>query len=251
MTTTGDAELFEAARAGEASRVLALVDDGPERLRARDPAGASLLHVAAERDDVELARGLLERGADPEAESGWGQTAFEWAANMGSASVAELLLARGAGRHTLWTAAALGRVDEVAALLEGRPEGADRHAAPAGRASSAGTDLTGWPEETAFRRGDSLSDAFYIACRNGHLRIARTLADAGADLGAKGYFGASALHWAALGGHVEVVRWLLSAGAPPGDPDPRFDATPAGWAREGGHADLAERLERAARDGSA
>lgn len=176
----------------------------------------------------------MARGADTEAESSWGQTPLEWAANLGSAAVARVLIDAGATRLHSWTLAALGMRDALtAALDEGRT----------GRTPREGADLSGWPEDTAFRRGDGISDACYIASRHGHASVVADLLARGADPEVLGYFGASALHWAAVGGHAEVVECLLKAGADPGRRDPRFDADAAGWAREGGHEELAQRLE--------
>jgi hypothetical protein len=245
VTAKGHTEVFEAARAGDLAAVLQRLHEAPEALDARDASGASLLHVAAERDDVALARSLLELGADPEVEAPWGQTPYEWAANLNAARVADMLRYRGVDRHSLWTAAALGRMDDVRRRLDDGPTGPGFR-----RGASPEADLSGWPEDTAFRRGDGVSDAFYIACRNGHLAVARALAEAGASLDARGYFGGTALHWAALGGHAAVVRWLVRAGARADERDPKFDSTPAGWAREGGHTGLARLLDEAPAEAS-
>jgi ankyrin repeat protein len=121
MTEEGWREPFAAARSGDRMTVLRMVDDDRSVLELRDPSGVTLLHVAAERDDVEL-----------------------WA---------------------------------------------------------------------------------------------------GADIRAKGYFGASALHWAAINGHEEIVRWLVDSGAETELHDPRFESTPGGWARERGHERLALLIE--------
>jgi len=171
----------------------------------------------------------------------WGQTPLEWSANMNARAVADLLLASGGGSLGLWTASALGRTDVVEGLLT-----ASRSSEVAGRPLRKGADLSGWPPDSPFRTGDAVSDAFYIACRNGHTAAMRLLLARGAKVDATGYFGASALHWGAAGGHTEVVEALLDAGADPRLRDPKFDATPAAWAREHGHVGLAEVLDRAA-----
>ena len=106
-----------------------------------------------------------------------------------------------------------------------------------------GADLTGWPLDGPFLTGDVLSDAFYIACRNGHFSVAAFLLERGADVNACGYFGAPALHWAATNGHRDVVEWLLACGADRSILDPHFEASPSGWAREGGYEELAVWLE--------
>lgn len=229
---------FRAARDGDVARLGALLDEDASLLEARGESGATLLHVAAERDHVEVARLLLDRGAELEVEAEWGDTPFEWAAAMASDAVAALLLERGAQRWNLWTAAALGMQSRVEAAFEGgviRPGQA--------RVPSPGADLSGWPEDTPYRRGAALDDAFHIAARNGRREVAEWLLERGANVGATGYFGATALHWAAVSGREEIVRWLLSVGADPTRRDPKFDATPATWAQEGGHDEIADLLD--------
>ena len=230
--------VFEAARAGESDAVKAAVEADPSLVSAHGKHSVTLLHLAAEHDDAELAAFLVEAGADIEAESSWGHTPFEWGATLGSAAAAAVLLEAGAQRLNLWTGAALGMFDEVESAFDrdGLIEGW-------GRAPRPGADLTGWPEDVPFRTGDFVSDAFYIACRNGHLDVAKFLLGMGADVDARGYFGAPALHWAAVNGHREVVEWLVGVGADVEIDDPEFDGSPSGWAWEGGHHDLADWLK--------
>ena len=232
-------EAFDAVREGDVAALETVLSSHPGVVSLRTESGTPLLHLAAERDHVDVARRLLDAGAEVEAEAPWGQTAFEWAANMGSEATAALLEDRGAERQGLWTAAALGRLDEVEACFDssgGLEPGAGRSPRP-------GADLSGWTEDSAFLVGDPVSDACYIACRNGSVDVARFLLNRGADPDARGYFGASALHWAAINGHEDVVQLLLEAGADRHLRDPEFDATPAGWAREGGQDHLVEILE--------
>lgn len=229
---------FYAARNGRGADLAELLAADPRLISARGDRAVTLLHVAAEQNDVELTRSLLAAGADIEAEAAWGQTPLEWAANMASTDAASALLAAGAGRLNLWTAAALGMLPQVEACFDGAALRSDTSRRPSGD-----FDLSGWPEDTPFRRGDAVSDAFHIASRNGHVAVADFLLRMGADVDATGYFGATGLHWAAIAGREEIVSWLLSAGADPSRIDPKFGATPAGWAREGGHDDLATLLE--------
>lgn len=218
MTGTRVDRLFEAARSGAWERVAQTLGEASDDVRARGPSGVTLLHVAAELDDVTLAELLLDRGAEMEAEASWGHTPFQWAAQLGSARVGRLLLDRGAERHGLWSAAALGDLEDVRRYL--------------------GEVLRG-----NIPAGTTVSDAFHIACRNGHLEVAKLLLSSGAAVDAGGYFGASALHWASIGGHDDVALWLVDSGADRAARDPKFDSTPAGWAREGGHDTLARTLE--------
>jgi ankyrin repeat protein len=86
-----------------------------------------------------------------------------------------------------------------------------------------------------YREDGAVSAAFVLACRNGHTDAARFLLDRGADVDARGFLGATGLHWAAHNGHADAVRFLLAAGADPTLHDTRFDSDALGWAREGGH----------------
>ena len=239
MTEGGWTDAFDAARRGDADTLARALDRDPEALHALDEGGGTLLHVAAGNDDVPIAALLLSRGADLEAEARWGYTPFEWAAAMASDRVAAFFLERGADRLNLWTAAALGRLDDVRACFDGgrlRPD--------AGRSPRPGADVSGWPADTPYRSGDRLSDAFHIAARNGRRDVAEYLLARGAAVDATGYFGATALHWAAVAGREEIVRWLVENGADVTVRDPKFGSTPAGWAREGGALALAEFLEQ-------
>lgn len=227
-----------AIAAGDVAALEALLVSDPEAVERRRADGTTLLHQAAQAGQIGVIDFLLDAGLDPEIESEWGHTAFEWAANMNQREAALHLRSRGAVRADLWLAAALGLLDEVESYFE------DGRLRPgSGRSPRPGARLDGWPEDGAFRSGDAVSDALYIACRNGHLEVARSLRARGADVGVVGYFGARAIHWAAGGGHGEVVDWLIAEGADPNERDPKFGGTAAGWAREFGHTALAERLE--------
>lgn len=205
------AAAFEAVRSGDRDELERLLAAEPSLVDSVTDEGTPLLHAAAQTDDPNLVETVLAAGGDVQVRAGWGHTALEWAANMHARRAADLLLARGS-TLSLWSAAALGRVADVRRYLE---QGPDRQA---------------------------ISDAFYIACRNGALDVARLLREHGAEVDALGYFDATALHWASLNGHDDTVAWLVEEGADVTRRDPKFDATPAGWAREGGHDSLADRL---------
>ena len=231
-------EFLEAVKRGEADVVAVMLLSWPELVWSADEYQKTGLHWAAETDQAEAARLLLEAGADIEAKTSWGATPLDWAANMGSKSVAELLLARGASGFTLIVAAGLGNMEEVKRIVSsgvdlsahrrrGGPEGPNEH----------------WPADSAHIRRDVLSDAMYAAARNGHTEIVEYLLDHGAVVDAKGVFGGTALHWAAINGHRNTVEVLVARGASLTILDERFDSTPEGWANEGGHTQLAQFLK--------
>jgi hypothetical protein len=130
----------------------------------------------------------------PSSSTTWLQAAFEWAANMNAERSSAVLL------------------DLVESPLE-----ADRRLLVRGRTTPKNapgvtprpdTDPTGWPADCAFRPGDRVSGAFYIACRNGQHEVARLLLDRGAEVATVGYFGATALHWGRECGHDSLAERL-------------------------------------------
>jgi aminoglycoside N3'-acetyltransferase len=232
-------QLFDAVARGDEAGVAAVLAAHPDLVRAAGDHAKTALHLAAESDRLDVARLLVDAGADIEAKTSWGASPLDWAATMGSARVAEFLLGRGADAGTLITAAALGKVKEVEEIVESESD-LTRHRR---RAAPLVPDEH-WPSDSAHIRGDVLSDALYAAARNGHTPVVSYLLAHGADLNAKGVFGATAIHWAAFNGHAGTVELLKSRGANLSLKDQRFDATPEGWAREAGHTAIAERLRK-------
>jgi uncharacterized protein len=208
----------------------------------KDEYGKTALHFAAETDQVEAAQLLIDSGADIEALTSWGATPLDWAAVMGSTRVGDLLLARGATGLTLIVAGGLGKLETVKSIIE---SGADLSAHR--RRGAPDTPDDHWPVDSAHIQGDVLSDALFAAARNGHTEVVEYLLDHGAQIDAKGVFGGTGLHWAAINGHEKTVALLIARGASLTIRDERFDSTPEGWANEGGHTGLVVVLTRARR----
>ena len=233
-------EFFEAAATGDAERVSELVRSRPELVHATQGYDKTGLHLAAEKDYPDVARVLLDAGANIEARTSWGATALDWAATMGSTRVGQLLLDRGAKHYSLIIAAGLGRLDDVKAMAAGDLSGHRRQTVPATAAGASDE----WPLDSAHVKGDVLSDALYAAARNGHTEAVEYLLGLGADVNARGFFGAPGLHWAAINGYADTVELLLSRGADRTIRDARFDGTAENWAHQGGHRDIVARLRR-------
>jgi ankyrin repeat protein len=147
------------------------------------------LHWAASSDDVEVARALIEGGADLEAPGASiaGGTPLDDAIGYGCWQVARLLVERGALVDRLWHAAALGMISRVEELLG---------TAPATR--------------------QQLTDAFWQACHGGQRRMAEYLLDRGAELnGTPSWGDTTPLDVAeSLGtGREALVSWLCELGA--------------------------------------
>ena len=108
---------------------------------ARDPGKPSEtpLHWAASSDDVDVARALIDGGADINMPDGSIGTPLDNAIGYGCWNVARLLVERGARVDKLWHAAALGMADRLQELVSAQ-----------GNADS-----------------DELSQAFWHACNAG------------------------------------------------------------------------------------
>ena len=120
-----------------------------------DPAdnGETPLHWTASNDDVDVARVLIDGGADLEAPDGSIGTPLENAIGYACLGVARLLIERGARVEKLWTAGALGLVQRLRELLDGGQFG---------------------PED--------VSQGFWHACAAGQRRAAEFLLGQGAEL---------------------------------------------------------------------
>lgn len=92
-------ETFRAAKKGDLAALRKLLRADPSLVHARDKEGSTPLHWAAWRGQAEVARLLLEAGADVSARNQnthWGTTPLHAAAHGNQAAVVQLLLANGA-----------------------------------------------------------------------------------------------------------------------------------------------------------
>ena len=111
-----DFPLTEAVKSGDQSTVSTLLQRGVD-VNAAAPDGATALHGAAHRDDLESADLLITAGANANATNDYGVSPLSLAAENGSAAMADLLVAAGAdvnarqpsGETVLMTAARTGR----------------------------------------------------------------------------------------------------------------------------------------------
>jgi hypothetical protein len=157
---------------------------------AREPGAPSEtpLHWAASSDDADVARVLIDGGADVNLPGGSIGTPLDNAIGYGCWNVARVLVDRGARVENLWVAAALGMVDRLQALVAARSN----------------TDI------------DALSQAFWHACNAGQRRAAEFLLDVGADMNwTADYAQGTALDAAQQLGTQQqnVITWLRERGA--------------------------------------
>jgi RNA polymerase sigma factor (sigma-70 family) len=233
-------ELIQAISGGDATRVRVLLELDPELSRAHAEYDKTGLHWAAEKDRAEIAKVLIDAGADLQALTNWGMTPLEWAANMGQRAVGTVLIQRGMVPN-LFSAAGLGLLEEVRGFFDdagGLKPGAELVQTDALDGQHVHSTR---PED----QGAAISLAEYVAARNGHTECVRVLLEHGADIDYRGFFGGTGLHWACINGHIETVRFLLARGANAALKDFRFDATAEGWASEGKHDAIVELLRGA------
>jgi cytohesin len=250
-------------------------------LRARDRAGATVLHLAANRGYEELFLDLLGRFEGPDVEDASGATPLEEACWRGQAGIVKILLERGAnpkrrhprtGLQPLHVAAQKGAAD-VAALLVGA--GADVEAADGegmrpievalrmrfvavadvligGGAKLAdpqkllGAAVTNGQAEMIswlLRHGAKLGPTMlHDAALKGNLEAMQVLLANGASVAALNSEGATALHDAALAGQTAAAGLLLGRGAAIDARDEAHGATPLFLAASWGRKQMVEFL---------
>ena len=202
--------------------------------QAASPDGMTPLLEAAHRNDVVLAKSLLESGADHSVKNRYGITPLYLACLNGNGELVKALLKAGAdpnaaivgGETALMTASRTGKVDAVKTLL------------------NAGAKV-----DAQEKRQQS---AIMWAAAEGNMEVVKTLLEAGADpfrqLKRSGY---SAFFFAIREGQNEVVQLLLERGAKinevmnhekGGGDFARPKTSPLLLAVENGHYDLATML---------
>lgn len=155
---------------------------------------------------------------------------------FGYTEAAERLALRGARVDNLVYAAGLGRT-EVARHMLATATGTDRIV----RRTDGRAGRFSFP---VARDADAREVALIVAAMHGRLTTVRMLLDQGVAVNATPYCRQSALHYAAYMGRTEIVEELLARGADTSLIDTQMNQTPAQWARELGHSDMADRLER-------
>ncbi len=225
------------------------------------------LPAAVDRGRVEIARLLLEAGADPDQSASYynGQTPLMVAAAHGNLPMIRLLLEHGArpdrrdrhGKAALDYAAPRGTRQEVYRVLAmaasgeapavpggGEPLDPLMAAVMAGSREQVEAALADGALDREDRRGDT---ALFHALRRADNGIAVRLIDAGADVNHRNLRGETALMLAAERGDVDLVKRLIAAGADV-DPAPENGDSPLIRAVRSQHVAAAEQLLGAGAD---
>ena len=287
LAAAQDTRLLDAARAADATSVLALLDRGAVA-NTRQADGATALHWAAYWDDAAMADALVRAGADVDAANDFGATPLWLACLNGSASMVETLLAAGAdanaalpsGETVLMTASRSGSVEAVRllaahgadlnarehtrgqtalmwAVAQRHPDvvetlvalGADVHARSAPQPRRIHTRTAGFNPAGVIDTVLGSNTPLLFAARHGDLRAARHLVAAGADVNDTAATGTSALVVAAHSGHTALALFLLEHGADPTAAEAGYSALHAAALR--GDETLASALLAAGADPNA
>jgi ankyrin repeat protein len=217
-------DAWEAAALGDLAALSEIVERSPAVVRERRANQAPPLHFAA---TVDVARFLVEHGADLDALDKYGATAARTAAygRRTRRPVARFLM-EASGEADPWLFAAIDDVDALRSAAED------------------GVDIL-----TAHRDGLNPGSGFgetplHTAAAMANLGAVSFLIAQGVDVNiSSGAGGDRALHYAAKRNARDVVDALLAAGANPRLKDADHEATPADWARFAGHFALATYLE--------
>jgi ankyrin repeat protein len=216
-------EFFGAIYRADEATVERMLSAEPALVNARHPDGTTPLIAAADHNKPGLIALLLARGGDPGgvyAHSA--HTPLSWAVTSGHFEVAEALR-RGGVAPDLYCAAGLGDAKTVESFFDA--EGRLQEGASTTGSSRYAPDGTRLPCPPPSAR-EVVSDALYIACRNGKEDTVRVLLRHGPDLSFRAFAGGTLLHWAYFSGSRAVIEALLRAGADPTLRDDVLRCTP-------------------------
>jgi ankyrin repeat protein len=234
-----DLRLVEAVKRGDVNAVRSLLSQHVDA-NVSEADGSTALHVAAQRDNLEIADLLIAAGANVKAATRYNITPLALACTNGNAAMIESFLKAGAdpnsaseqGQTALMTAALTGKVDAVKVLLT---HGADINAKEPIRgqtalmwAASEGNTgavelLIEFGADLKIKSKGGLTPLLF-AVRNAHIDTVLALLSHGASVNDVAPDGTSALNMAVVNAYFELASVLLDHGADPNAPDPRGSA---------------------------
>lgn len=170
---------------------------------------------------------LLAAGADPAARADADLTPLESAAMHGSTASADVLVAHGLHRPSLWLAAASGLLPEVQAWVDST--GQLMKSAGPYRPNLADVGHPSGPEPSNDPT-EILAETFVFAAANGRTQVVDYLLEVGVNINAAPYRNTTGLHLAILFRNPDAVANLLDRGAATDLLDDRYNSDAHGWA---------------------
>ncbi|KAJ3262043.1 hypothetical protein HK103_003886 [Boothiomyces macroporosus] len=213
------------APAPKEPNVEALLEEGKVLVSDRDSGNVTALHWAAINNHVNVAKYLLDRGAELDALGGdLIATPFHWAARSGHVQMVTLLYSKGAnlyikdsqGYNALHLAVHAGHAMMIVYLLS------------IGMDVDSRDSMMRTPLMWSAYQGNSLEGMDEILRNNASIDL----------VDVTGY---TALHWAVISQHYEFVRKLLEEGASHTIRDPA-GKLPGDWAKERGTLEYYEKI---------
>lgn len=182
----GGISIFDAAKTGAVARIREILAASPGLVSVKDTAfGATPLHWAALRGQVESARVLLDKGADVAAVNNDGETPLDVARRARKPNVEQLLAAAGSSpKIRFFQAVREGDEDAVAELLDTEPKLVKERDAAFG------------------------ATALHWAALRGHTNVVELLLERGAEAGARNTAGETARDVALRAKREDVVALL-------------------------------------------
>jgi ankyrin repeat protein len=220
------AALVSAVRSADTKLVEKLLAASPELVKAKDAAGATLLHHAAGFGNVATMKLLLSQGADANAGNRRKSTALFWA--LHDEAKVRLLLEHGAdvnaksidGRTPVYQAASMGNAAPVLRLLLDKGANPDAKLLngmtplmAASRGNLQGLQLLLDKEVNVNAKNAAGATALMAAAQAGKRTAVRLLLEKGADVNVRTKRNETALSEAATTGNEEIVKLLLDKGA--------------------------------------
>ncbi|HSG28931.1 MAG TPA: ankyrin repeat domain-containing protein [Candidatus Krumholzibacterium sp.] len=220
-------EIHDAVRAGDVARVRAILQADPGAVNERDSESqfAELpIHYAATVGNVEIARLLIEAGAQVDAGDSDNSTALGVAGMRRHVDMVNFLLEQGANVNhrdrkadtPMSFACYRGNEAVIDILLE------------------AGADL--------YFRSPNGETLLHRACQRGLPTLARRIIENGVDIDTQADHGATPLGYAAISGDVDIARMLIEAGARVNPPIKEGQMSPLAYNTWSGNLDCARLL---------
>ncbi|XP_053665919.1 serine/threonine-protein phosphatase 6 regulatory ankyrin repeat subunit B [Anopheles marshallii] len=192
----GKIPLLLAVEAGNQSMCRELLSSQTaDQLKATTTNGDTALHLAARRKDVEMARILIDYGANVDVQNGEGQTALHIAAAEGDEAMVKYF-------YTVRASAGITDFQDRTPM----------HLAAENGHASIIEILADKYRASIYERTKDGSTLMHIASLNGHAECATTLFRKGVYLHMPNKGGARSIHTAAKYGHVGIISTLLNKG---------------------------------------